>query len=423
MNRLALEVFLVALRLGLTSFGGPVAHLGYFQREYVARLRWLDDEEYAGIVALCQFLPGPASSEVGIAVGLKRAGLRGALAAWLGFTLPSAITLALVAVALKGRAIGNTGAAHGLLVVAVAVVAAAVWSMAQAFAAGYARAALALLAAAVTLLWSSPASGVVTILAAGVVGRLLLRQSPPGTAGVPARTASIGSAGFQPASRRTRSSAGWKPALPANSLRPAIAWGLFFGLLVLLPLLRQTVPGQAGQGLAVADSFYRVGALTFGGGHVVLPLLQREVVPPGWVTNRDFVAGYGAAQAVPGPLFTVAAYLGVARRTPPNGTIGAIIATLAIFLSSFLLVVGTLPVWERLRRRGDVRAALAGVNAAVVGLLGAALYRPVLTSAIHGPADVALAALALALLLVWKSPPLLVVAITVAVSAALPVAL
>ena len=403
----ALEVFLVALRLGLTSFGGSVAHLGYFRREYVARRGWLDEEQYADLVALCQFLPGPASSEVGIAVGMGRAGLRGGLAAWLGFTLPSACALAAAALLLRDRAIGDTGAVHGLLVVAVAVVASAVWGMARTFAAGYPRAAIASLSAAGALVWTSPANGVVTILVAGAIGRLFLRRQDIETAHAPAGSVPPGSAGFQPALPVDTMLSGATARPPARARRAIVAWALFFGLLLLLPLLRGTTPGRGwGQGLAVVDSFYRAGALTFGGGHVVLPLLQREVVPPGWVTNKEFVAGYGAAQAVPGPLFTFAAYLGAA------------LSTVAIFLPSFLLVAGVLPLWERLRRREGVRAALRGVNAAVVGLLAATLYRPVFTSAIHGPGDFGLALLGLALLLRWKLPPLLVVAVIVAISAA-----
>ena len=403
----ALEVFLVALRLGLTSFGGSVAHLGYFRREYVARRGWLDEEQYADLVALCQFLPGPASSEVGIAVGMGRAGLRGGLAAWLGFTLPSACALAAAALLLRDRAIGDTGAVHGLLVVAVAVVASAVWGMARTFAAGYPRAAIASLSAAGALVWTSPANGVVTILVAGAIGRLFLRRQDIETAHAPAGSVPTGSAGFQPTLPVDTMLSGATARPPARARRAIVAWALFFGLLLLLPLLRGTTPGRGwGQGLAVVDSFYRAGALTFGGGHVVLPLLQREVVPPGWVTNKEFVAGYGAAQAVPGPLFTFAAYLGAA------------LSTVAIFLPSFLLVAGVLPLWERLRRREGVRAALRGVNAAVVGLLAATLYRPVFTSAIHGPGDFGLALLGLALLLRWKLPPLLVVAVIVAISAA-----
>ena len=415
----ALEVFLVALRLGLTSFGGPVAHLGYFRREYVARRGWLDEEQYADLVALCQFLPGPASSEVGIAVGMGRAGLRGGLAAWLGFTLPSACALAAAALLLRDRAIGDTGAVHGLLVVAVAVVASAVWGMARTFAAGYPRAAIASLSAAGALVWTSPANGVVTILVAGAIGRLFLRRQDIETAHAPAGSVPTGSAGWKPALPVDTMLSGATARPPASVRRAIVAWALFFGLLLLLPLLRGTTPGRGwGQGLAVVDSFYRAGALTFGGGHVALPLLQREVVPSGWVTNKEFVAGYGAAQAVPGPLFTFAAYLGAARHGAPSGVIGAALSTVAIFLPSFLLVAGALPLWERLRRREGVRAALRGVNAAVVGLLAATLYRPVFTSAIHGPGDLGLALLGLALLLRWTLPPLLVVAVIVAISAA-----
>ena len=379
-----------ATRLGLTSFGGPVAHLGYFRDEYVARRRWVDERTYADLVALCQFLPGPASSQVGIALGMLRAGLAGGVAAWLGFTLPSAVALIAFAYGVRASGVGDAGWLHGLKLVAVAVVAQAVWGMARALAPDRARATLALLAAMGALAWPTAGAQVVIIAAAGLCGWRAL----PAAGVPPAVTLKV------PVSRRLAVAA-W------------VVWGV---LLVGLPLARRLAPGPA---LAVFDSFFRVGSLVFGGGHVVLPLLQAEVVGPGWVTSAQFVAGYGAAQAVPGPLFTFAAYLGAARGAPPNGVAGASWALVAIFLPSFLLVVGALPFWNELRRRAGFQRALAGINAAVVGLLLAALYRPVWTSAIARPADLALALAAFGLLAFWKWPPWLVVLFAAAGGAAL----
>jgi chromate transporter len=379
-NGTALEVLRASTRLGLTSFGGPIAHLGYFHDEYVIRRKWLDEKTYADLVALCQFLPGPASSQVSIAIGIARAGLPGALAAWLGFTLPSA--LALVAFAYGVSALGGAAGAgwlHGLKIVAVAVVAQAVWMMARALCPDRERATLAILATIVTLAWPSALGQVLSILAAGLIGWRLF-----------------------PAANVT----------PAASMRFPIgrplgvaAWIIFFALLFALPVLRQLFPSH---GLAVFDSFFRVGSLVFGGGHVVLPLLQAEVVGPGWLTNEQFVAGYGAAQAVPGPLFTFSAYLGAVM----NGWSGAFLALIAIFLPSFLLIVGALPFWDRLRSKSSFQSALSGINAGVVGLLLAALYQPVWTSAIHAPADFGLGLIAFGLLAFWKLPPWLVVVLT-----------
>jgi chromate transporter len=368
----ALEVLGVSTRLGLTSFGGPVAHLGYFREEYVARQKWLDEQSYADIVALCQFLPGPASSQVGIAIGLIRAGFRGALAAWFGFTLPSA--LALLAFAYGVDRVGgvlNAGWLHGLKIVAVAVVAQAVYGMAVNLAPDRERITLAILAAVAVLAWSTALSQVLVIIAAGVIGWRLL----PRVEMLPV-----------------------KPLLVGVGRRTAIvAWVLFFGLLLGLPLLHSL--------------FYRAGSLVCGGGHVVLPLLQAEVVPPGWVTNDEFIAGYGAAQAVPGPLTTFAAYLGAMTWGGTHAWIGAGIAILAIFLPSFLLITGALPFWDLLRARVDFQAALRGINAGVVGILLAALYDPVWTSAINAPEDFALGLVAFGLLAFWKQPPWLVVLI------------
>ncbi|HMO56357.1 MAG TPA: chromate efflux transporter [Roseiflexaceae bacterium] len=377
------EVLLTFLRLGLTSFGGPVAHLGYFRSEIVERRKWVDEATYADLVVLCQFLPGPASSQVGMALGITRAGLRGGLAAWLGFTLPSALLMLACAygvAALPTEA--DLGWLRGLKIVAVAVVAQAVWGMARTLCPDRPRATIALVAAAIALLWPAALGQVVIIVLAGLLGRRLF-------------TATVDVVAV------TRTSRTIGRGLATASL------ALFFVLLLVLPLARTALPNLHVLGLI--DSFYRAGALVFGGGHVVLPLLQAEVVPPGWLSNEQFVAGYGAAQAVPGPLFTFAAYLGAVAQPTPNGWLGGLIALLSIFLSSWLLIVGALPFWDVLRSRADIQAALRGINAAVVGLLLAALYQPVWTSAIAGPADMALALGAFALLVFWKVPPWLVV--------------
>ena len=385
------QVFLVALRLGLTSFGGPIAHLGYFREEYVRRRNWLDEQSYADVVALCQFLPGPASSQVGIVVGTVRAGLGGGLAAWLGFTLPSAIALTLFAYGLDAFDVANTGWLQGLKIVAVAVVAQAVWGMSRTLAPDRARATIAVVAAIGALTWPTAWAQVLIIVVAGLIGWRLFRVEDQTEARQPL-------------------SAGIPRWLAVTSLI------IFFGLLVALPLLRQVEPAQW---LALTDSFFRSGSLVFGGGHVVLPLLQSEVVPPGWVTKEQFIAGYGAAQAVPGPLFTFSAYLGAVMGPAPRGVAGAGLALAAIFLPSFLLVVGVLPFWDTLRTRAAFQSALRGVNAGVVGLLLAALYNPVWTSAINSPAEFALAAAALALLVLWKFPPWSVVVLSAAGGAAI----
>ncbi|MBI3964909.1 MAG: chromate efflux transporter [Chloroflexi bacterium] len=380
------EVLGVFTKLGLTSFGGPVAHLGYFRDEFVVRRRWLDEQTYADVVALCQFLPGPASSQVGMALGISRAGLPGGLAAWLGFTLPSALALALFAYGVNalGGAAGS-GWLHGLKIVAVAVVAQAVWGMARSLCPDRERATLAIAAAIITLLWPAALGQVLVILVAGLLGYWLFPRAAV-SAAPPLR-------------------------VPVSRGVAIGCWIAFFGLLLILPVLRGATGSHA---VALFDSFYRAGSLVFGGGHVVLPLLQSEVVPPGWVTNEQFLAGYGAAQAVPGPLFTFAAYLGAVAGPAPNGWAGAALCLVAVFLPSAFLVVGALPFWDALRLRSDFQAALKGVNAGVVGLLLAALYHPVWTSAITAPADFALALLAFALLMFWKTPPWLVVAFTAA---------
>ena len=375
-------VFLVFLRLGLTSFGGPVAHLGYFREELVVRRRWLSERNYADLVALCQFLPGPASSQVGMALGLARAGYPGALAAWLGFTLPSAVALILFALGLAhwGDAV-PAGLLHGLKVVAVAVVAQAVWGMARSLCPDAPRISLMAVAACAVLWWSSAWAQVLVLALAALVGLWTLA---PGQG------------------------AAHEPLPIPVGRRAGMAWlALFVALLLGLPWAVAVFPHAT---LAVADAFYRAGSLVFGGGHVVLPLLQAELVPTGWVDQDTFLAGYGAAQAVPGPLFTFAAFLGASLQMGPQGVWGALVCLLAIFAPSFLLVAGALPFWEGLRAHPRMQAALAGVNAAVVGLLVAALYQPVWTSAIHTPQDVALALLAGVALMAWKLPPWLVVA-------------
>jgi chromate transporter len=377
-----LEVLGVAFRLGLTSFGGPIAHLGYFHDEYVVRRKWLDERSYADLVALCQFLPGPASSQVGMAIGIARAGLPGALAAWIGFTLPSALALVLFAYSVGASGgMSEVGWLHGLKVVAVAVVAQAVWGMAKGLCPDRQRATLAILAAIVTLSWPSAAGQLLSIAAAATIGWLVL---PPTGAGT------------EPHSQ-----------FPVGKRTGVVAWIIFFALLFGLPIIRQFATSHT---LDVFDSFFRVGSLVFGGGHVVLPLLQAEVVGHGWVTDEQFVAGYGATQAVPGPLFTFAAYLGAVI----DGSGGALLTLIAIFLPSFLLVIGALPFWDLLRTKSRFQSALSGINAAVVGLLLAALYQPVWTSAIHTSADFSLGLIAFGLLMFWKWPPWLVVVLTAA---------
>lgn len=376
----AWAIFLVFLRLGLTSFGGPVAHLGYFREEFVSRRRWLDEAGYADLVALCQFLPGPASSQVGIAIGLLRGGYRGSLAAWAGFTLPSALALMLFAFGISswGEAVPE-GLLHGLKIVAVAVVAQAVWGMARNLCTDGTRITIALLAACTVLNLHNAWAQLGVIALAGLAGLMLFR---PTAKDFPAT---------YPSRHQGRSVAG-------------IFLLSFFALLMLLPALAAASGNQL---LALFDTFYRAGALVFGGGHVVLPLLQAEVVPGGWVSNDIFLAGYGAAQAVPGPLFTFSAFLG---GSIGNGSlINAAVCLVAVFTPSFLLVYGVMPFWDGLRANIRIQAALGGVNAAVVGLLLAALYDPVWTSAIAGPGDFALALVALVALMVCKLPPWLVV--------------
>ncbi|WP_442459627.1 chromate efflux transporter [Rhodoblastus sp.] len=375
------EVFSAFLRLGLTSFGGPVAHLSYFRAEFVERRKWLDEKAYADIVALCQFPPGPASSQVGIVLGMLRAGFFGGLAAWAGFALPSALALIVFAYGIGWIGdISHVAWLHGLKIVAVAVVAQAVWGMAKNLCPDRERASLAIAATVLTLAVPSAAGQIGAIVAGGLIGWLFLPAAADGP---------------------------HAPLLiPMPRVHAAVAAALFAFLLIGLPLLAEATSSHA---LALFASFYRSGALVFGGGHVVLPLLQQAVVPQGWIGNSAFLAGYGAAQAVPGPLFAFAAYLGAAMKDPPNGWTGGLLCLVAIYLPSFLLLIAALPFWDALRHRAAVQSALKGVNAAVVGLLLAALYNPVWTGAIFSPRDFALAVVALLLLAAWKVPPWAVV--------------
>ncbi len=383
-HKKTLEVFLVFLRLGLTSFGGPIAHLGYFRDEFVVRRKWLSERSYADLVALCQFLPGPASSQVGLALGLSRAGYGGAFAAWTGFTLPSAIALTLFAMGVStyGELL-STGALHGLKIVAVAVVAQAVWGMARTLCTDALRVTIMAAATGAVLFFPTALGQVSVIVASAILGVIVLKPVPVSD--------------HEPLPLMVRRRTG------------AMFMTLFLILLVGLPIIAEISSNHT---LSLVDSFYRAGSLVFGGGHVVLPLLQAEVVPPGWVSNEAFLAGYGAAQAVPGPLFTFSAFLGASMTSAPSGVIGAIICLLAIFAPSFLLVVTALPFWERIRCNARMQTALAGINAAVVGLLLAALFTPVWTSAINKPQDFALGLVAFVALMFWKLPVWLVVIAT-----------
>lgn len=379
----ALEVLLAFSKLGVSSFGGPIAHIGYFREEFVVRRRWLDEHAYADLVGLCQFLPGPASSQVGFSLGLMRAGYLGGLAAWTGFTLPSAIALVLFAhgaSALQGSL--GTGLLHGLKLVAVAIVAQAVWGMARTLCPDRERATIAMVATLVILISASSGAQILAIALGGVAGLWLCRAAPQAPTG--------------------------HVSVPVSRPVGLAALAIFLLLLVALPVWRNL---GASQGLALFEAFYRSGALVFGGGHVVLPLLREAVVAPGWVSDDVFLAGYGAAQAVPGPLFTFAAYLGAVVTPQPHGSVGAALSLVAIFLPGMLALMGTLPFWDAFRRRVSAQAIMRGVNAAVVGLLGAALYHPVWTSSVETPADFGLALVGFVLLNVWRAPPLLVVVI------------
>lgn len=375
-------IFWIFLRLGCTSFGGPIAHLGYLRTEFVERRKWLDDQAFADLVAICQFTPGPASSKIGIALGASRAGIPGAAAAWLGFTLPSALVMIAFGYGLDRLAPGSmdTGWLHGLKIAAVAVVTQAVWSMGRQLCPDRTRASFAILAALLVLTWGSALAQIAAIILGAIAGWRLL----PGAA-----LPSSGHLDF-----RISRSLGWA------------CWLLFLALLAALPILARLADSQ---GVALFDSFYRAGSLVFGGGHVVLPLLRAEVVPAGWLTDDEFLAGYGVAQAVPGPLFTFAAYLGTVAKGAPSGWAGGLLGLVAIFLPAFFLALGPLPFWNTWRQRPVIRSVLSGVNAAVVGILLAALYDPIFTSGVRSPFEFALALAAFGLLFFWRVAPVWVV--------------
>lgn len=380
----SLGVLLAFFKLGVTSFGGPIAHLGYFRDEFVIRRKWIDEHAYADLVGLCQFLPGPASSQVAFSIGLMRSGYWGALAAWTGFTLPSAVCLVLFAYgagALSGPA--GIGLLHGLKLVAVAIVAQAVWGMARTLCPDRERASIAVVATLIILFSTSSVAQIGAIALGGIAGLWLCRDAP---------TIQSGHIG-----------------IPVSRAVGFTALTCFFLLLVGLPVLRAST---ALSGIALFEAFYRSGALVFGGGHVVLPLLREGFVTSGWVNDDTFLAGYGAAQAVPGPLFTFAAYLGAVASPEPHGITGAALGLIAIFLPGVLILLGTLPFWDAFRRRTGTQAMMRGVNAAVVGLLGAALYSSVWTSTVKTTGDFAIALVGFVLLTVWRSPPLLVVVIS-----------
>ena len=371
-----LEIFLVSTRLGLTSFGGPTAHLGYFHEEYVRRRKWMGEKSYADLVALAQFLPGPASSQVGIGIGVMHAGILGGIISFIGFTLPSVIALILFALLLTGFDIGNAGWIHGLKIVAVAIVAHAIIGMAKNLTPDLKRKAIAIFALIGTLLWQSAFTQVGVILIAAFFGFLLFKQHDK---------VEITKSNF-----------------PITKRVSMICLLLFFGLLFLLPLIKEVTGSYW---VAMFDSFYRSGSLVFGGGHVVLPLLEQELVPIGWISEESFLAGYGATQAVPGPLFTFAAYLGAVMK----GWRGGLVATLAVFLPAFLLILGALPFWDVLRNNPKIKGAIMGVNAAVIGILISAFYFPIWTSSILAPIDFALAAILFSMLAYWKLPPWIIV--------------
>jgi chromate transporter len=373
-----LEILLISTRLGLTSFGGPIAHLGYFHEEYVRKKKWIDEKTYSELVALCQFLPGPASSQVGIGIGILKGGKFGGIISFIGFTLPSVIVLTLFAIFLGNTGVSDAGWLKGLKLVAVAVVAHAITGMASKLTPDLTRKGIALLAILFTLLGGSAFSQVTVIILAGVCGFLLYRKHNEQT------------------EQHTHSQ------FPISKTFGTVCLVLFFGLLGGLPLLKEATSTMA---VTLFDSFYRAGALVFGGGHVVLPLLEKELVPSGFISGQEFLAGYGAAQAVPGPLFTFAAFLG--------GAIGgweyALLATIAIFLPAFLLIFGALPFWNALRRNPGMNGVLMGVNAGVVGILISAFYDPIWTSSITSPLHFGMAAILFSMLMFWKLPPWVIV--------------
>ena len=370
------EILKVSTKLGFTSFGGPTAHLGYFHEEYIRRKKWLDEKTYAELVALCQFLPGPASSQVGIGIGVIRGGILGGIISFLGFTMPSVIALIIFALVVQGLDVSNAGWIHGLKIVAVAVVAHAILGMAKNLIPDLSRKAIAIFAIAIVLLWQTAFAQVGVIMLAGILGYFLFRQVNEGNA-----------SSF---------------ILPITRKLGIFCLTLFFGLLIILPILREITSSRL---VAMFDSFYRAGALVFGGGHVVLPLLEREFVPTSLISEEAFLAGYGATQAVPGPMFTFAAYIGAVM----DGWLGGFLATAAIFLPAILLVFGTLPFWNALRRNGKMKGAFMGMNAAVVGILISALYDPIFTSAIIEPIDFVFAAVLFSMLTYWKLAPWIIV--------------
>ncbi len=388
------EVLLAFLKLGISSFGGPVAHIGYFHREFVVRRKWLDEIAFADLVVLCQTLPGPASSQLGISIGLLRAGYGGGLAAWIGFTLPSAILMALFAYGV--RALTSPGAVallHSLRLVAVAIVAQAVWQMARTLSRGVARASVTGAAALIAVLTDSTGAQLVAIALGAALGGMLIH---PGSA--PDNSPDL--------------------SIPVSKHAGAAFLAAFIALLTGPALLSTVVSWP---GLALFQAFYRSGALVFGGGHVVLPLLRQAFVTPGWVTDDTFLAGYGAAQALPGPLFSFGAYLGAVVRPIPHGLPGAALGLISLFLPGVLILFAALPYWGSLRRNTRARATMSGANAAVVGLLAAALYRPLWSTSVATPADLGLVLAGFALLTVWRVPPLAVVASMATVSVGLTV--
>lgn len=373
---LLMEILFVSTRLGLTSFGGPTAHIAYFHEEYVRRRKWMDEKSYADLVALAQFLPGPASSQVGIGIGVARAGVLGGIISFIGFTLPSVIVLILFALLLTEIDVGSAGWIHGLKIVAVAVVAHAILGMTKKLTPNLKTKVIALFALIGVLIWQTPFTQISIILLAAVVGFFLFIQYENN------ETANL--------------------QFSITKKVSVICLVLFFGLLIFLPFLREVTGSYW---IAIFDSFYRSGSLVFGGGHVVLPLLEQELVPTGWITESSFLAGYGATQAVPGPLFTFATYLGAVM----NGWQGGLIATIAIFLPAFLLILGVLPFWDDIRNNPKMKGAIVGVNAAVVGILSAALYHPIWTSSIVTITDFIVAIILFSMLAFWKLPPWIVV--------------
>lgn len=379
----AWDLFWIFLRLGCTSFGGPVAHLAFFRHEFVDKRGWLDDKQYMDLVALCQFLPGPTSSQVGMGLGLRRAGLMGGVAAWLGFTLPSAVIMIAFALGLGlWKDTVSAGLLHGLKIAAVAVVAQAVWSMGRSLCPDRARQSLAVAAAIFALMVPTAWGQLAGIVLGAIVGAMLYRTDRS----------------EQDRVSMVSSRVSW--------MLSAVAGGLFLLLLIVPSVVALE---QSAQAWSLFDAFYRTGSLVFGGGHVALPLLQSEVVVPGWVDAQTFLAGYGLAQAVPGPLFSIAGFLGAAASAGPGGVLGGLLCLLAVFLPAFLLLVAALPHWERLSQARSVQSALKGVNAAVVGLLLAAFYDPVWNSAVRQVLDFSLVLLAFLALTQWRVPPWLLV--------------